>query len=41
MVDKTLILRKLSELDEYYKQIKEFEKITVAQYSADSIIQGK
>jgi len=39
MVDKTLILRKLSELDEYYKQIKEFEKITVAQYSADWKIQ--
>jgi hypothetical protein len=28
MVDKTLILRKLSELDEYYRQIKEFEEIT-------------
>jgi uncharacterized protein YutE (UPF0331/DUF86 family) len=35
MVDETLILRKLSELDEYYKQIKEYEKITVAQYSDD------
>ena len=39
MVDKTLILRKLSELDEYCEQIKEFEKITVAQYSADWKIQ--
>ena len=28
-----MILRKLSELDEYYKQIKEYEKITIAQYS--------
>ena len=35
MVDDTLILRKLSELDEYYKQINEYEKITVAQYSDD------
>jgi len=35
MVDETLILRKLSELDEYNKQIKEYEKITVAQYSGD------
>ena len=39
MVDKTLILRKLSELDEYYRQIKEYEKITVAQYSDDWKIQ--
>ena len=35
MVDETLILRKLSELDEYNKQIKEYEKITVAEYSDD------
>jgi uncharacterized protein YutE (UPF0331/DUF86 family) len=35
MVDETLILRKLSELDEYYKQIAEYNKITVTQYSAD------
>jgi uncharacterized protein YutE (UPF0331/DUF86 family) len=35
MVDETLILRKLSELDEYNNQIKEYEKITVAQYSDD------
>ena len=39
MVDKSLILRKLSELDQYYKQIKEYENITVAQYSADWKIQ--
>ena len=35
MVDETLILRKLSELDEYNKQIKEYETITVAKYSDD------
>jgi len=35
MVDETLILRKLSELDTYYKQVSEYEKITVAQYSGD------
>ena len=35
MVDETLILRKLSELDQYYMQITEYEKITVVQYSGD------
>ena len=35
MVDKTLILRKLAELDEYNIQIKEYEKITVVQYLDD------
>ena len=35
MVDKTLILRKLAELDEYNMQIKEYEKITIAEYFAD------
>ena len=35
MVDEALIFRKLSELDEYFKQIKEYEKTTVAQYSND------
>jgi uncharacterized protein YutE (UPF0331/DUF86 family) len=39
MVDETLILRKLSELDEYFKQIKEYEGITVAEYSHDWKIQ--
>jgi len=39
MVDETLILRKLSELDDYYRQIKEYNKITVAQYSDDWKIQ--
>jgi uncharacterized protein YutE (UPF0331/DUF86 family) len=33
MVDEMLILRKLSELDEYYQQIKEFETISVADYA--------
>lgn len=35
MVDETLILRKLSELDQYFKQIMEYEGITVAEYSHD------
>ena len=35
MVDKTLILRKLAELDEYYQQIREYDQITVARYSGD------
>ena len=35
MVDETLILRKLAELDEYNSQVKEFEQITVAQYLDD------
>jgi uncharacterized protein YutE (UPF0331/DUF86 family) len=39
MVDEALILRKLSELDEYCRQIKEFEDITVNQYSGDWKIQ--
>ncbi len=39
MVDETLILRKLAELDEYFKQIKEYEGITTAEYSADWKIQ--
>jgi len=39
MVDETLILRKLSELDEYYKQIAEYTKLTVAQYSGDWKVQ--
>jgi len=39
MVDEALILRKLSELDEYYRQIKGYEDITVDQYSGDWKIQ--
>lgn len=35
MVDESLILRKLSELDDYYKQIGEYTKITVAKYTGD------
>lgn len=34
MVDEMLILRKLSELDDYYQQIKEFETISVADYTS-------
>ena len=39
MVDEALILRKLSELDRYYEQIKEYKKTTAAQYSGDWKIQ--
>ena len=39
MVDETLILRKLGELDEYYRQIEEYGKITVTQYSGDWKVQ--
>ena len=39
MVDKTMILRKLSELDDYHRQIKEYDKITVKQYSDDWKVQ--
>ena len=39
MVDETLIPRKLSELDQYIKQIKEYEGISVAEYSDDWKIQ--
>jgi uncharacterized protein YutE (UPF0331/DUF86 family) len=39
MVDDVLILRKLSELDEYYQQIDEIATVTVAQYSGDWKVQ--
>ena len=39
MVDETLILRKLSELDSYFQQIMEYETITVADYANDWKIQ--
>jgi len=39
MVDKTLILRKLAELEGYLAQIKEYQEITVEQYSRDWKIQ--
>ena len=35
MVDKTLILRKLAELEEYLGQVKEYASITVGRYSKD------
>jgi len=35
MVDKTLILRKLSELEQYLLQINEFSDITIAEYSSN------
>jgi len=35
VVDKTLILRKLAELEEYLGQVKEYGSITVGQYSKD------
>ncbi len=35
MIDKTLILRKLAELDTYLTQIKEYRDISVEQYRAD------
>jgi uncharacterized protein YutE (UPF0331/DUF86 family) len=35
LIDKTLILRKLAELDTYLTQIKEYRDISVEQYRAD------
>jgi len=35
MVDKVLVLRKLSELDQYLLQIKEYSGITISEYSGD------
>ena len=39
MVDKSLLLRKLAELEEYLEQIKEYSNITVDEYSNDWKIQ--
>jgi uncharacterized protein YutE (UPF0331/DUF86 family) len=39
MIDETLILRKLAELDEYNSQVKEYGQITVAQYLDDWKVQ--
>ena len=39
MVDEVLILRKLSELDDYYGQINEYVSVTVAEYSKDWKVQ--
>jgi len=35
LVDKTLILRKLAELEEYLRQIREFSAVTVEEYAGD------
>ena len=35
MVDKTLVLRKLSELQEYLEQIKEYTNVSAEQYSRE------
>lgn len=39
MVDKPLILRKLSKLDEYLKQTREFSSVTLEEYSHDWKVQ--
>jgi hypothetical protein len=39
LVDETLILRKLSELGEYLLQVKEYETLTVDEYSQDRKVQ--
>ena len=39
MVDEVLILRKLSELDDYYQQINEYASITAGEYAKDWKIQ--
>jgi uncharacterized protein YutE (UPF0331/DUF86 family) len=39
VVDDALILRKLSELDDYHRQIKEFESVTVNRYAGDWKVQ--
>jgi len=39
LVDIPLILKKLSKLEEYYKQIEEFKGITLNEYSNDWKIQ--
>ena len=39
MVDKVLLLRKLAELEEYLRQIKEYANVNVEQYSKDWRIQ--
>ncbi|MCR4319534.1 MAG: hypothetical protein NUV74_04250 [Candidatus Brocadiaceae bacterium] len=39
MVDKPLLLRKLTELDEYLKQMGEFSSVTREEYSRDWKVQ--
>ena len=34
LVDRNLILRKLTEIDQYHEQIKEFTKISASEYAA-------
>lgn len=40
MVDKTLILRKITSLAEYQKQIGEYETITVERYRGDCLAEN-
>lgn len=40
MVDKTLLLRKLAELEKYLGQIREFSTVSAEQYSSDWEIWG-
>ncbi|MEK7789095.1 MAG: HepT-like ribonuclease domain-containing protein, partial [Planctomycetota bacterium] len=35
MVDKNVVLRKISELETYQKQIEEFSDITIQEYKSD------
>lgn len=39
MVDKILLLRKLSELEQYFEQLKEYKNIKISEYSKDWKIQ--
>jgi uncharacterized protein YutE (UPF0331/DUF86 family) len=39
MVDETLILRRLSELDEYHQQVKEYQNMSVDRYRRDWKVQ--
>ena len=39
MIDEALILRKLADLNQYYRQLKEYENTTADQYSDDWKIQ--
>ena len=39
MVDKTLLLRKISEIDQYLNQLSEYSKITIKDYSNDWKVQ--
>jgi len=39
MVDETMILRKLSDIDEYHEQVREYSNVTVAKYTTDWRVQ--